>query len=91
MHVNSLKIHHSLNFIRWRFTTSKNWLGEDSSFPKFIHLEIRRRNSVESLTTLEEGEFKFAIDGCIRVKEWFEPIVLQKKKKKKTSTDVRCF
>ena len=31
----------------------------------FIHLKIRRRNGVESLTTLEEGEFKLAIDSCI--------------------------
>ena len=44
---------------------SKNKLGQDSPFPKFLHLKIRRRNGVESLTTLEEGEFKFAIDGCI--------------------------
>ena len=45
---------------------SKNKLGQDSPFPKFLHLKIRRLNGVESLTTLEEGEFKFAIDGCIR-------------------------
>ena len=44
---------------------SKNKLGQDSPFPRFLHLKIRRRNGVESLTTLEEGEFKFAIDGCI--------------------------
>ena len=44
---------------------SKNKLGQDSPFSKFLHLKIRRRNGVESLTTLEEGEFKFAIDGCI--------------------------
>ena len=43
----------------------KNKLGEDSPFPKFIHLKIRHRNGVESLTTLEEGELKLAIDGCI--------------------------
>ena len=61
----SFKIHRCLNFIRSRFTTSKNKLGQDSPFPKFLHLKIRRRNGVESLTTLEEGEFKFAIDGCI--------------------------
>ena len=43
-----------------------NKLGEDLPFPKFIHLKIQRRNGVESLTTLEEGEFiKLAIDGCI--------------------------
>ena len=62
----SFKIHRCLNLIRSRFTTSKNKLGQDSPFPKFLHLKIRRRNGVESLTTLEEGEFKFAIDGCIR-------------------------
>ena len=45
----------------------KNELGEDSPIPKFIHLEIRRRDGVESLTTLEEGEFKVPIDGCIRI------------------------
>ena len=44
---------------------SKNKLGQDSPFPNFLHLKIRRRNGVESLTNLEEGEFKFAIDGCI--------------------------
>ena len=59
-------IHCSLNFIRWRFTTSKNWLGEDSPFPKFTQLKIRRRNGVESLTSLEEGEFKLANDGFIK-------------------------
>ena len=44
----------------------KNKLGEDSPIPKFIHLKIRRRDGVKSLTTLEEGEFKVPIDGCIR-------------------------
>ena len=44
---------------------SKNKIGEDSPIPKFIYLKIRRRDSVESLTTLEEGEFKVPIDGCI--------------------------
>ena len=48
---------------------SKNKLGEDSPFPKFMHLKIRRRDGVESLTILEEGEFKLAIDGCIKG-EW---------------------
>ena len=33
---------------------------------KFIHLKIRRRDGVESLTTLEESELKVPIDGCIR-------------------------
>ena len=45
----------------------KNKLGEDSPIPEFIHLKIRRRDGVESLTTLEEGEFKAPIDGCIKV------------------------
>ena len=36
----------------------KNKLGEDSLIPKLIHLKIRRRDGVESLTTLEKGEFK---------------------------------
>ena len=44
----------------------KNKLGEDSLIPKFIHLKIRRRDGVESLTTLEKGEFKVPIDGRIR-------------------------
>ena len=43
----------------------KNKLGEDSPIQKFIHLKIRRQDGVESLTTLEEGEFKVPIDGCI--------------------------
>ena len=46
----------------------KNKLGEDSPIPKFIHLKIRRRGGVESLMTLEEGEFKVPIDGCISEK-----------------------
>ena len=44
---------------------SKNTIGEESLIPKFIYLKIRRRDGVESLTTLEEGEFKVPIDGCI--------------------------
>ena len=43
----------------------KNKIGEDSPSPKFIHLKIRRPDGVESFTTLEEGEFKVPIDGCI--------------------------
>ena len=43
----------------------KNKLGEDSPIPKSIHLKIRRRDGVESLTTLKEGEYKIPIDGCI--------------------------
>ena len=54
---------------------SKNELGEDSPSSKSIHLKIRcrdsveslRQDSVESLTTLEEGEFKVPIDGCISI------------------------
>ena len=49
------------------YTTTKIKLGEDSPIPKFICLKIRRRDGVESLTTLEEGEFKVPIDGCINV------------------------
>ena len=44
---------------------SKNEIGQDSPIPKFIYLKIRRRDGVESLTILEEGEFKVPIDGCI--------------------------
>ena len=44
----------------------KNKLGEDSPIHKFINLKIRRRDGVESLTTLEEGDFKLHIDGCIK-------------------------
>ena len=45
-------------------------LGEDSPIPKLIHLKIRRRDGVKSLTTLEEGEFKVPIDGCINKKSF---------------------
>ena len=31
------------------------------------HPKIRRWDGVESLTTLEEGEFKVPIDGCINM------------------------
>ena len=34
----------------------RNQLGEDLQILKFIHRKIRRRDGVESLTTLEEGE-----------------------------------
>ena len=44
---------------------SKIKIGEDSPIPKYIYVKIRRRDGVESLTTLEEGEFKVPIDGCI--------------------------
>ena len=40
----------------------KNKLGENSPIIKFIHLKIRRRDGVESLTNLEEGEFKVPIE-----------------------------
>ena len=45
----------------------KNKLGEDSPIPKFMHLKIQRWDGVESLTTLEEGEFKVPIDDCINM------------------------
>ena len=44
---------------------SKNKIGEDSPIPKFIYLKIRRQDGVESLATLEEGDFKVSIDGYI--------------------------
>ena len=44
---------------------SKNEKGQDSPIPKFITLKIRRRDGIESLTILEEGDFKVPIDGCI--------------------------
>ena len=47
---------------------SKNEIGEDSPIPKFVYLKIWRREGVESLKTLEEGEFKVPIDGCIKFK-----------------------
>ena len=40
----------------------KNKLGEDLPISKFLHIKIRRRDGVESLTTLEEGKFKVPID-----------------------------
>ena len=52
----------------------KNKLGEDSPIPKFKHLKIRRRDGVESLTVLEEGEFKVPIDGCIRDPNTYQSI-----------------
>ena len=33
--------------------------------PKFIYLKIWRWDGIGSLMTLEEGEFKVPIDGCI--------------------------
>ena len=47
---------------------SKNKIGVDSLIPKFIYLKIRRGDGVESLTILEEGEFKVPVDGCISIK-----------------------
>ena len=43
-------------------------IGQDSLIPKFIYLKFWRRDNVESLTILEEDEFKVPIDGCIRNK-----------------------
>ena len=48
----------------------KNKLSEDSPIA-FFYIKIRRRDGVKSLTkdaltTLEEGEFKVPIDGCIK-------------------------
>ena len=45
---------------------SKNKIGEDSPILKSSNLKIRRRDGVESMTTLKEGEFKVSIDSCIR-------------------------
>ena len=45
----------------------KNKVGEDSPIPNFIHLKIRLRDGVEYLMTLEEGELKVPIDGCINI------------------------
>ena len=49
----------------------KNKLGEDS--PKFTHLKIWRQDGVESLTTLELGEFKVPIGGCMSSKNIRKP------------------
>ena len=59
--------------IHRQFTSSKTiwsrFITAQKDSPRlFIYLKIRRRNGVESLTTLEEGEFKLAIDGCISAK-----------------------
>ena len=54
----------------------KNKLREDSSIPNFKHLKIRRRDGVESLTTLEEGEFKVPIDGCISCSKGYSEVFL---------------
>ena len=47
----------------------KNKLGEDSPISKLIHLKIhlkiQRWDGVQSLTTLEEGEFTVPIDGAL--------------------------
>ena len=62
----------------------KNKIGEDSPIPKFIYLKIRCRDGVESLTTLEEGEFKVPIDGCISTpfssfwKSWSQKLELSR-------------
>ena len=44
---------------------SKIKIGEDSAISKIRYLKIRRRDGVESLTTLEKGKFEVPIDGCI--------------------------
>ena len=44
---------------------SRKKKGEDSPILIFIYLKIWRRDSVKSLTALEEGELKVPIDGCI--------------------------
>ena len=43
----------------------KNKLGKDSPILKITYLKIQCRDGVESLTTIEEGEFKVPIDGYI--------------------------
>ena len=48
---------------------SKNKKGEDSPILKSIYLKIRHQDGVESLTTLEEGEFKVPIDSYIKERE----------------------
>ena len=60
-----VQIHRASNFTRWRFIIFKNKLGTDSPISKFKHLKIRRRDGVENLTTLEEGEFKVPIDALL--------------------------
>ena len=48
----------------------KNKLGEDSLMPIFLGPKIRRRDGIESLTILEEGEFNVGptLDGYINNK-----------------------
>ena len=53
-------------FYKAKIQHVQNKLGEDSSIPKLIHLKIPRRDGIESLMTLEEGEFKVSTDGGIR-------------------------
>ena len=43
----------------------KDKLGKDSPIQTFIHLKIRRRDGVESLSILEESKLKVPIGGCI--------------------------
>ena len=45
---------------------SKNKIGYDSPIPKFIYLKIRRQDGVESLTILEEGEFKVPLTAALK-------------------------
>ena len=68
--------------VRSRFTVLQIILGEDlpcskkkkksedSPIPKCTCLKIRSRDGVESLTTLEDGEFKVPIDGYINKSSW---------------------
>ena len=42
---------------------SKNITDQDSPIPKFMHLKIQRRDSVESSSILKEGEF-MPIEDC---------------------------
>ena len=63
--------------VHLRFTVLQILLGEDSPCPKIKQVKIHQsrnlytsrfdvKRGVASLTTLEEGEFKVPIDGCIR-------------------------
>ena len=73
---------------------SKNEIGQDSPIPKFIYLKIRRRDGVESLTILAEGEFKVPIDGCIRTEYIAQIQILELYKKNRLivkDTLQECF
>ena len=51
-----VKIHHVQKLNGLRLT-----------IPRFIYLKIRRRDGVETLTILQEGELKVPFDGCISI------------------------